>query len=303
MNKGYRYRSRIAKADAGASLLEYLSTHFQHSTEQEWRSRIQEGRVLLDGDCADPAAKLREGQELIWNRPPWREPEAPLCFAVLYRDDNLMAVAKPAGLPTLPGGGFLENTLLALAEKHFPGAAPMHRLGRWTSGLVLLARNPATAAALSRAWRAGKVSKRYRALASGSPSRGEFTVTTPIGPVPHPILGSIHAASPTGKEASTSFTVVEERGGCFLVDAYIATGRPHQIRIHIAAAGYPLVGDPLYGVGGRPAAGCTTLPGDPGYHLHAARVRLLHPHSSKELDLRSVPPPLLREGGRFSKGA
>jgi 23S rRNA pseudouridine1911/1915/1917 synthase len=294
MNKGYKYRVRIAKGDAGASLLEYLPDRFPHSTEEQWRQRILEGRVSLNGSTPAPDVKLEEGQELVWSRPPWNEPEAPLCFGILHEDDHLLAVAKPAGLPTLPGGGFLENTLLALAGKHAPGAAPVHRLGRWTSGLVLLARDSATAAALSSAWRSGKVWKRYRALAVGSPSRREFTIDDPIGPVPHPLLGMINAASPTGKAARTGFTMVEQREGCFLADAVIATGRPHQIRIHLAAAGYPLVGDPLYGAGGRPVAGCTALPGDPGYHLHAAELRLPHPASGKVLELRCAPPPLLR---------
>ncbi len=296
MNKGYEYRIRIAKGDAGASLLEYLSVRFPHSAEEEWRRRILEGRVLLNGGTAGPDVKLEQGQELVWSRPPWREPEAPLCFAVLHEDEHLLAVAKPAGLPTLPGGGFLENTLLALAERYSPGAAPVHRLGRWTSGVVLLARDSATAAALSRAWRSGSVIKRYRALASGSPSGREFTVDVPIGPVPHPLLGSVHAATGAGKAASSSFTVVERRQSCFLADAVIATGRAHQIRIHLAASGHPLVGDPLYGAGGVPAAACTALPGDPGYHLHAMELRLQHPATKKALELWCAPPPLLRRG-------
>lgn len=294
LNKGYRYRIRIAEADAGASLLDFLSGNFAHSTEEEWRLRILEGRVLVDGNTPAPDVEIEEGQEIIWSRPPWREPEAPLCFAVLYEDEHLLAAAKPAGLPTLPGGGFLENTLLALAERYAPGAAPVHRLGRWTSGLVLLARDPGTAAALSRTWRTEKVVKRYRALASGSPSTSRFEVDAPIGPVPHSLLGSVHAADDEGKAASSSFTVVEKREDCFLTDAVIATGRPHQIRIHLAAAGHPLVGDPLYDAGGRPADGCAALPGDPGYYLHAAELRLPHPATGRELALWCAPPPLLR---------
>jgi 23S rRNA pseudouridine1911/1915/1917 synthase len=294
VNKGYTYRSRITRADAGASLLEHLSVRFKHSTEEQWRGRIRDGRVLLNGRAPQPDVKLEEGQELVWNRPPWREPQAPLCFAVLHEDEHLLAVAKPAGLPTLPGGGFLENTLVALAGRYAPGAAPVHRLGCWTSGLVLLARDRATAATLSRTWGSEKVVKRYRALACGSPSKRQFVVDAAIAPVPHPLLGSVHAASSTGKAASSSFTVVEERNDCFLVEAVIATGRPHQIRIHLAAAGHPLVGDPLYDAGGRPADGCTALPGDPGYHLHAAELRLPHPATGKELALWCAPPSLLR---------
>jgi 23S rRNA pseudouridine1911/1915/1917 synthase len=98
-------------------------------------------------------------------------------------------------------------------------------------------------------------------------------VEAPIGPVPHALLGSVHAAHPEGRPSSSEFRIVERRATDTLADVVIATGRPHQIRIHAAAAGHPLAGDPLYVAGGRPADGCRALPGDPGYLLHAAEVR------------------------------
>ena len=88
--------------------------------------------------------------------------------------------------------------------------------------------------------------------------------------------------------------MLERREGCFLCDVRIASGRPHQIRIHLAAAGHPLVGDPLYARGGVPAAGCTALPGDPGYLLHAAELRVTHPRTGRELEVACAPPPALR---------
>jgi len=89
--------------------------------------------VLLDGQPADSESVLRRGCELVWQRPPWIEPDAPGTFSVLYEDNDLLAVAKPAGLPTLPGGNFLKATLLRLVRAYAPDAAPLHRLGRWTS--------------------------------------------------------------------------------------------------------------------------------------------------------------------------
>ena len=277
-NKGHVYREILPGALGGDALLDYLSEKYPHSTRDDWRQRIESGQVRLEGD------------RLSWHRPPWDEPEAPRSFGVLYQDDDLLAVAKPAGLPTLPGGGFLENSLLHAVRDYDPSAAPLHRLGRWTSGLVLFARNRTAMAAASASWRKSEVRKVYRGLADGVPREERFDIDHPIGPVPHPMLGTVHAASPRGKRALSRVTVLERREGCFLAEIEIETGRPHQIRIHLAAAGYPLCGDPLYRAGGLPAADSKALPGDPGYRLHAMKLELLHPCGAGPLRLYCAPP-------------
>jgi 23S rRNA pseudouridine1911/1915/1917 synthase len=231
---------------------------------------------------------------VLWNRPPWDEPAAPVSFAVLYEDETLLGVAKPAGLPTLPGGGFLRSTLLRRVRDYAPDAAPIHRLGRWTSGVVLFARGRQARANLTDQWASRRVIKRYRALAGGRPERQEFEIRQPIGPVPHPLLGSVHAVSSDGREALTRVEVVELRDDSFLCDVRIETGRPHQIRIHLAAAGHPLTGDPLFPAGGVPASDCRALPGDPGYRLHASELTVRHPVSGKSVTISCLPPPVLR---------
>jgi len=296
-NLGFEYRETLGPDADGERLLEYLSRRYRHSSPLEWEERIADGRVLLDERPATPGAVIRGGQVLVWKRPPWREPEAPTSFAILYEDEDLLAVAKPAGLPTLPGAGYLRATLLHLVREHDPEAAPLHRLGRWTSGVVLFARSGLARTVLTRAWTAREIGKRYRALAAGAPSRESFVVDSPIGPVPHPLLGSIHAASPEGKRSRTHVDWLEDRGKAFLCDARIESGRPHQIRIHLAAAGHPLVGDPLFVRGGLPAPGSRALPGDPGYHLHAAELTFRHPRDGHDLVIRCAPPPLLRRSG------
>ncbi len=290
MNEGYTYRERIDGRGAGQRVDRYLSGRYAHSDHATWCARIAEGSVLVDGARCLADAVLRAGQELAWHRPPWTEPDAPLTLPVLYSDAAVMVVDKPAGLPTLAGGGFLQHTLQHQLRLVAPTAAPVHRLGRWTSGAVLCAVTPAAAAALTAQFKARSIQKRYRALASGSPEQDVFGIDVPIGPVPYPPLGTLHAASPDGRPASSRVTVVRRGADSFLADVFIATGRPHQIRVHLAAAGHPLVGDPLYVAGGRPAPGGTALPGDPGYLLHAAEVGFDHPTSGERAAV-SAPAP------------
>ena len=289
-NDGCDYHEEIGPREAGRTLLEHLAAGHDHSTDAEWRERIAEGRVQVNDRAADPDLVLRRGMKIRWRRPPWVEPAADLDWSVVHEDREVLAVRKPAGLPTLPGANFLQNTLLHQVRLRFPAAAPVHRLGRWTSGLVLCALTPRAAEDLSRQLSDHATCKRYRALATGRPARDEWTITTPIGPVPHPLLGTLHAASPEGRRAVSHVRVLERRDGDFLCDVVIETGRPHQIRIHLAAAGHPLRGDPLYGPGGVPAPDATALPGDPGYLLHAAELRLRHPGTGGSLHLLCAPP-------------
>lgn len=293
-NEGFAYREILGPDADGRTLIEYLSRRYPHSSSGEWARRIADGLVLLDGAPAAPASRLTRGRTIVWNRPPWVEPDAPRAFAILYDDGDLLAVAKPAGLPTLPGAGFLHATLLHEVRRVAPDASPLHRLGRWTSGVVLFARSAAARAAMTRTWVELGIGKRYRALAVGAPRADAFTVTTPIGAVPHATLGSVHAATPGGKPSSSRVVVLERRGGAFVCDVLIATGRPHQIRIHLAAAGFPLLGDPLYVAGGSPAPGSRAVPGDPGYLLHAAELTLRHPRDGRRLAIACAPPPALR---------
>lgn len=293
-NHGYTYRMQLGAEAAGRTVAGFLADAFRHTGESGWRERAARGEVELDGATAGPDDRLRSGQWLAWHRPPWEEPEVPRNFAVLHEDGSVLVVAKPSGLPTVPAGGFLEHTLLALVRTVYPEATPMHRLGRATSGAVLFARDAAARAALQEAFRARRIEKRYRALCSGRPEAETFAVETPIGPVPHPVLGTVHGATPHGRPARSRVTVLEGRGEATLVAVDIDTGRPHQIRIHLAFAGHPLVGDPLYGPGGTPLPGTTALPGDPGYLLHAERLGFPHPATGAWTVVRAPPPAALR---------
>ena len=162
---------------------------------------------------------------------------------------------------------------------------------------------------LSADLREGRLRKVYRALVAGIPAEACFCVEVPIGPVPYAPLGRLHAATPGGAPARSLVRVIQPRhtDGQTLVEVEIPTGRPHQIRIHLAAAGYPLAGDPLYGPGGVPKAPLPgqrpALPGDGGYHLHAWRVELRHPADLTLLALSCAPPEILRTAGETAAGA
>ena len=295
MNRGFEFRERLGADAVGLKVIDYLTQCYSGFTQDEWLHRIKSGRVLLDGIPSHPDEMLRPGRILSWMRPPWEEPEVPLAFAILYRDEHLLGVAKPAGLPTVPGGGsFMENTLLYLVRRHFPAASPLHRLGRGTSGIVLFALTPGAASSVAQAWRRGQILKIYRALVAGCPDKDDFDIETPIGPVPHKILKTIHAACATGKPAHSHVNVLERRNDCSLVEIRITTGRPHQIRIHLAASGHPLLGDPLYVVGGIPAENSRALPGDLGYRLHNAILGFDHPVTAEWTEIDCTPPFALR---------
>ncbi len=293
LNRGFRYRERLPDSAKGRTLISYLSERYRHSSAIEWGQRIESGLVLVEGVPAPAERKLVAGESLVWNRPPWREPPAPTSFAVLYRDEDLLGVAKPAGLPTLPGGSFLENTLLARVRRRYPAASPLHRLGRGTSGIVLFALHADARRALVRSWEKD-VSRRYRGLVMGHFPGGETTLDHAIGLVPHSVLGSVYAVSASGKRARSRVRLLEHRESTSLVEVAIETGRTHQIRIHLAAAGHPLVGDPLYPAGGVPAPDECVLPGATGYFLHAYHMKFSHPRTLREVVIECGPPPLYR---------
>jgi 23S rRNA pseudouridine1911/1915/1917 synthase len=309
MNQGWCYYNRVDRQSAGLTLLEFYTQRYPHSSEAEWRSRIDLGQISIDEQTATAQMCLQSGQNLTYCRPPWQEPDAPLSFDVLYEDSDLLVIVKPSGLPVLPGGGFLEHTLLHRLRQRYPDETPVpiHRLGRGTSGLMLLARSPLAKSGLSQQLRLNtlnpqterQIRKVYLALAQGDDMPDAFTVTTTIGKIFHPNLGYIYGAVPDGKTALSHCRVLKRETDGTLVEVAISTGRPHQIRIHLAAAGYPLVGDPLYGMGGIPLTLAANpgkkipVPGDCGYRLHAHRLTFTHPRTGKQMDWICPPPAAL----------
>jgi len=305
LNRGYAYATIIGSKYHGQTLLSHLASLYPHSTAQGWQEKLNNGEVTLNGVTADGSELVISGRTLVWNRPPWTEPDAPQCFEVLFEDAYLLAVNKPSGLPTLPGGGFLESTLLRLVQKQnahrqFPNASPVHRLGRGTSGIVLFAKTPEAASNLTANWNTPRIQKIYRALAQNIAQQDAYEILTPIGLVPHPRLGQVWAANPDGKPggkpSKSTARVISRRAsttanaGNTTFEVSLHSGRPHQIRIHLASIGHPLVGDPLYGVTGQPLENLPGLPGDGGYLLHAQFLRFHHPITGEQINLEAPLP-------------
>ena len=290
LNRGYAYTSTISSKHHGENLLSHLASLYPHSSRHVWQERLTNGEVTLDGIPATGSELVLSGQSLVWNRAPWVEAEVPRHFEVIFSDSHIMAVSKPSGLPTLPGGGYLENTLLRLVQKHVPGANPVHRLGRGTSGIVLFAKTPQAASNLTAAWNTPKVQKIYRALAQNVAEHDTYEILTPIGLVPHPRIGYVWAAHARGKPSKSVARVVSRTSCTTTFEVSLNSGRPHQIRIHLASIGHPLVGDPLYGVNGKPVDHLPGLPGDGGYLLHAQCLRFPHPITGEQISLEAPLP-------------
>lgn len=313
MNQGWVYPDRVGQTDGGQTVAEYYTRRYRHSSAADWHRRIEDGQILLNGIPAAAETRIQAGQQLTYHRPPWQEPEVPLSFEVLYDDPDFLVVAKPSGLPVLPGGGFLEHTLLHQLRHCYPQETPVpiHRLGRGTSGLMLLARSPLAKSHLSQQMRkstAGggllvhshrSIHKVYRALVSAGNMPDRFSINQPIGKIAHEQLGYIYGATTDGQFARSDVQVLRRDLESTLVEVTIFTGRPHQIRIHMATAGFPLLGDPLYGLGGLPKSfseDCDAkqpVPGDCGYALHAYRLVFLHPRTQQEMNFECPAPKML----------
>lgn len=305
MNRGHVYRHRVRDEEHGTTVLALYVARFTHSDERAWRERIAEGRVQLNGRVAETAWIVRAGDELVFHRAPWVEPDAPREFGVVFEDEHVLAIDKPSGLQVLPAGPFTDATLWTLVRESASDradAAPIHRLGRGTSGIVLFGKTFLARAALSQQFRDFHPRKTYLAITDAPGSR-EFALPRaalqPIGSVPHgPIR--IWVARADGKASKTRLRIVaRDHAGRLLVAAQPITGRADQIRIHLAACGVPIAGDPLFGIGG--VAKSDVTPGRGGYRLHASALAFTHPASGRSVKLRC--PPRWSELADFARAA
>jgi 23S rRNA pseudouridine1911/1915/1917 synthase len=296
LNQGFTYHNRIGANFEGITVLDFYTQRYPLATRSEWEERICNGLVLLNNQPTTPNTTIQRDQILTYNRPPWEEQDAPKNWTVLFEDEHMVVINKPSGLQVLPGGSFLDNTLLSLTRQTYPDLAPIHRLGRGTSGIVICARTDFARSRMTNALRAGQFKKIYRTRVVGTDLPDTFEITHPIGRIPYFEIDTLFAATPNGKPSETHCRTLyrDSQTNQSLVYVHIITGRPHQIRIHLAAAGYPLLDDPLYTIGGGPRAITSgerlPLPGDTGYHLHAHQITFPHPKSEETITLTAPLP-------------
>ncbi|USR90911.1 RluA family pseudouridine synthase [Phormidium yuhuli AB48] len=296
LNQGWTYRDRLGSLPPGTTVLDYYAQRYRHSTRQMWRDRILDGQIHLNDKPTTPETQLEAGQCLTYHRPPWDEPEVPLRFDRLDEDEDILLLGKPSGLPVLPGAGFLQHTLWFQLQQTYPEIAPIHRLGRGTSGIMVWGKSPQGRSQLNQQLRRRQMLKVYRAWVGDWSHGDRLTIKQPIGKLPHPTLGSVYGATSNGRWAESQVEVLTRSPEGVLLEVRILTGRPHQIRIHLAAVGHPLVGDPLYSPGGElnltlnPETQTYPVPGDCGYFLHSFRLGFHHP-TSGDWRCWDCPPP------------
>lgn len=270
----------------------------QHSRNrlQAW---VREGRVRVDERLEnEPKRKMVGGEHLALEEPQnvreLGELPEDIPLAIIYEDEALLVIDKPPGLVVHPGSGNWSGTLMNALLHHLPDIADIpragivHRLDKDTSGLLVVARTLEAQTDLVRQLQARTVKRQYLALVSGR-VRHDSGVDAPIGR--HPVQRTRMAVVPEsrgGKAAVTRYRILEKFAHCTFVECTLETGRTHQIRVHMASIGHPLVGDPVYGK-------CD--PRLPVFHrqaLHATRLGLVHPLSGRPMQWEVAMPDDMR---------
>lgn len=279
-----------------------LWPQFSRSRLQAW---IAQGLLEVDGRVPRPRDRVVGGEWVLLRahyEPDTRVDPEPLALEIVHRDRALFVIDKPPGLVVHPGAGnrrgTLQNALLALDPElaRVPRAGIVHRLDKDTSGLLVVARTPEAHAALVAMLAAREIERSYLALCHGRLSGGG-TIDAPIGR--HRTVRTRMAVRTDGREAVTHYRLERRFRAHTLLRVTLETGRTHQIRVHLAHIGFPIVGDPLYGGRRRFPAGASeslraALADFPRQALHAARLAFAHPRSGRPVEFTAPLPADMR---------
>jgi len=277
----------------GCSLAEALARIAKSKTREEWAATCAAGFIVNDRHQAMAADRIvRAGERYLHKNPGITEPEVNADIEILYEDEALVVLNKPAPLPMHPGGRFNRNTLQSLLNQaYYPQKPhPAHRLDANTTGLVLITRTRHFASRLQPQFTRGEVEKRYLVRIQGQPSEAVFECAAPISDVPGE-AGTRTVDFLNGLEARTHFQVLRRYAdGTSLLEARPFTGRTNQIRVHLWHLGMPVCGDPVY-LPQQRLGDMQTLPvGAPPLGLHAWKMSFLHPLTGAAVEFTALPP-------------
>jgi 23S rRNA pseudouridine1911/1915/1917 synthase len=291
MDKSYKLT-----ADGEARLDKYVCTRHPELSRTQVQKLIAAGNITVNGQKAKPGHRLSPGDRIDVTVPPTPPQELKaeaIPLKIIYEDDDLLAVDKPAGLTVHPAPGHPGHTLVNAILAHFPHLADIgdslrpgvvHRLDKDTSGVMLVAKNQAAQVNLSRQFKSHSVTKAYLALVKGKLEPESGIIEADIGRDPRNRKKMAVVAQ--GREARTEYRVIKYIGGYTLLEVMPETGRTHQIRVHLAAIGFPVLGDKVYGVKSKYL---------PRQFLHASRLGFRLPATGEYVEFESELPPDLEQ--------
>ena len=300
-----RVGTTVGATEAGRRLDLWLAARVPDLSRTRIKALVDVGRVRVNGAASKAAHRLKAGEKVeVVVPPPAPEEMAAeaIPLTIVFEDAHVLVVDKPAGMVTHPGAGRSTGTLAAAALAHAPEIAGVggprrpgivHRLDKGTSGLIVLAKTRQAYDALTVELQQRTMSRRYLCLAHGVIAPHDGTIDAPIARDPRSRVRMAVARAGTGKRAVTRFRALERFGGYTYLECRLETGRTHQIRVHLASLGHPLVGDLTYGA--KRARQQDTLPADlveglGGVALHAAGLSFLHPATGEMVELSSPLP-------------
>jgi len=288
--------SKVPPSTNDMFLSAYLAERFTYLPKDIWCALIEDGRIARNGVRCDLATTVSRGDVICCDMPDFKAPAVNLDYTVLYEDDALLAVNKPAGLRVHSGGKFVTSNLVYhlryVHQPAFPEACLVNRLDADTSGLVLFARSKEVLSQLMRQFAEGAVTKTYLAVVSGQPSPADGTIDLPIGPVKGASVPRYGIDRQHGKGAVTNYRTLRQLGGEHtLLELTPASGRTHQLRVHMAAIGHPLAGDALYTMSDADYLAWQRNPalktGLKRQALHSHRLQFIHPVNQSACSLEA----------------
>ncbi len=300
---------RVSREHAGLRADAYLALHLPFLSRTRVKQKIQTGESLLNGRRYASSARLSEGDQIVvsWRKIPEINPEPDL--TVLYEDDDIIAVDKPAGIAAHPSGRIQTGTAIQFIRSRLAGETAqrlqagdasfypnlINRLDRYTSGIVLAAKHRNALVAMHALAARGMIAKTYIVVVEGSIEGEAGRIELPIGQDTEGGIGVKMRVNPDGSACVTEYRVERRFGGHTLLAAFPLTGRQHQIRLHFASIGHPVWGDLIYKDESLfmryLANGCKTddtLP--PRHLLHAERASFIHPMNGEKIEIVSSLP-------------